>query len=610
MTLEPATTNSKLRRRRQRWPAISAGLLFITAGIGIHACVERESSSRSDAGASDSGRSIHRDGSLNPVPDTSVPNPGDTDSGAGVSDADSSTKPFASWSLPDVPIEKRTMVTDSRIENLEATIPPQCYTKTEGHYNPCYVCHQMYDRKGEDRLNELDDGSIQGDYIFSDIGVTNHYSNLFVDRRAWLELIDDEQIIAYVDSDNYTALSKKLRSQGWQGFIPDLTNYPKAAEAFDDHGLALDGSYWVAFNYKPFLGTFWPTNGATDDVVVRLPKAFRERQGKFDRDVYFINLTLAELNIKNLETASIWPIDETALKQDVDGDGKLGTVTTVTKGSHYVGDASDVALSFQQFPQGTEIMHSVRYLGVDGDRIFVPRHMKELRYMRKVGVLERHVLSSRYANERKEKLLGELPKFIHRDDEGFDNGLGWYIQGFIEDYDGDLRPQSYQEGLFCMGCHTAIGTTIDSTFSFARKITGAAGWGYINLVGMTDAPNINDTDGEILDYLRRVGGGSEFRENSEMRQRWFKADGTVDADTVSNADMYTLLTPSARRALDLNKAYTHIVRHQSFIYGRDATWTPVENVYKEIDDDAAPLLAEYRYYGWELRLDWMPAPSP
>ena len=594
--------------------------LAITGILGLRACLHPSSQIETDAGASDGFVHVPQmrvDGGA--LADASPIAHGNLDNDAAsatakdaaaslISPPDNSTNP--AWTLPSVPAAKRTPVTNARIENLEATIPPQCYTKTEGRYNPCYACHQMYDRKGEDRINELDDGSIQGGYIFSDIGVTNHYSNLFVDRSAWLASIDDEQIVAYANSDNYSALPARLDAQGWKGFVPDLANYSEAASAFDEHGLARDGSYWVAFNYKPFLGTFWPTNGATDDVVLRLPKAFRERKGTFDRDVYYVNLTLVELNVKNLKEASIWPIDEAAIKLDVDGDGKLATATKVVKIAHYVGDASDVTLDFQQFPQGTEIMHSVRYLGVDKDRIFIPRRMKELRYMRKVNVLARDVISSRYANERKEKLAGELPNFIHRGDEGFDNGLGWFVQGFIEDYEGELRPQSYEEGMFCMGCHTAIGTTIDSTFSFARKITGKAGWGYINLVGMADAPNVNESQGEILSYLQRVGGGNEFRENPEMVQRWFNADGTLDTQKVLAADIYTLLAPSARRALDLNKAYTNIVRHQSFIYGRDATWKPATNVYKQVDESVAPLKAEFRYYGWDLRLDWPQAPAP
>jgi hypothetical protein len=509
------------------------------------------------------------------------------------------------WTLPEVAPAERTVVTSERIGNREATVPPQCYTKTQGRFNPCYTCHQTYDRQAEDRLNELDDGSIQGGYSFSDVGVTNHWRNLFVDRSSWLASIDDAEISAYVDDDNYSALAGRLRDRDWKGFIPDLARYEEAASAFGEHGLAKDGSYWVAFNYKPFLGTFWPTNGATDDVLIRLPKAFRERGGRFDASVYFVNLTLVELNIKQLGRASIWAVDEAALGADVNGDGDTSVVTEVVRSEHYVGDASDVAVSFQQFPTGTELMHSVRYVGVrDDGAIFAPKRMKELRYMRKVNALPRTTIVARYANERKEKLDGALPHFVDRGDEGFDNGLGWFVQGFIEDYDGELRPQSYEEGLFCMGCHTAVGTTIDSTFSFARKVTGDAGWGYIDLRGMPDAPNANEPGGEIRTYLARAGGGSEFRENAEMRERWFNEDGTVDDDAVTAADLYALITPSRRRALDMNKAYTHIVRHQSFIFGRDATWRPAQNVYHEVDEDTPPLEAQYRYFGWDLRLDW------
>src|SRR5690606_35647612 len=151
----------------------------------------------------------------------------------------------------------------------------------------------------------------------------------------------------------------------------------------------------------------------------------------------------------------------------------------------------------------------------------------------------------------------------------FDNALGWYLSGFIEDYEGELRPQTYEEGMFCMGCHTSIGTTLDSTFSFARKVPGGQGFRYIDLVGMPDAPSRGEPDtGEILAYLKRAGGGSEFRENDEMRERWFREDGSVDEAKVREADVYTLLAPSRRRALNLNKAYLHIVRHQSYRLGR------------------------------------------
>lgn len=507
--------------------------------------------------------------------------------------------------LPEVPLAERTVVTNERIFNDEAPIPPQCYTKTDGRHNPCVTCHQNYDRSVEDRLNELDDGALQGEYSFSDVGETNHWTNLTVDRRAWLSQVGDKTIENYVNTDNYSSLDERLREQGFKGFIPDLEQYSLGPEAFDERGLARDGSFWVAFNYKPFPGTFWPTNGSTDDVVLRLPAEFRQLKGKFNRDVYYANLTLVELSIKNEPSAEIWPVDEKALRADLDGDGKFGTATLIRMSTHYVGDASAIELSFQQFPVGAEIMHSVRYVGVtDDERVFVPKRMKELRYMRKVNTLSRAVISGRYAGERKEKHRGMTPNYISRGDAGFDSGLGWFIQGFIEDYHGELRPQSYEEGMYCMGCHTAIGATIDGTFSFARKVAGAEGWGYIDLVGMKDAPSRGEEHGEILNYLARTGGGSEFRENPEMVERWYREDGSVDEAKVRAADVYTLITPSRRRALDLNKAYSHIVRHQSFIVGRDATWSPVKNVLSVVDESVAPLEARYRFFGWDLRLDW------
>src|SRR5690606_38597639 len=124
---------------------------------------------------------------------------------------------------------------------------------------------------------------------------------------------------------------------------------------------------------------------------------------------------------------------------------------------------------------------------------------------------------------------------------------------------------TYEENLFCMGCHTSLGSTIDNTFSFARKIDGAAGWGYVNLRGMPDAPNVGEEEGEIATYLQRAGGGGEFRSNPEMEARFFTA-GQADLEKIRAAkDVYELVTPSRERALLLNKAYRVIVADQDYI---------------------------------------------
>lgn len=510
--------------------------------------------------------------------------------------------------IPHVDFNDRIIPTANGSINEEAPIPPQCYTKTEGVNNPCYTCHQTYFKPNDTqyRTNLRNDGANQGLYNFSDEGEINSWKNLFVDRRKWIKKISNEQIANYVDQDNYSALAQNLKNQEWQGFIPDLKNYHLADKAFNERGIAKDGSGWVAFNYKPFPGTFWPTNGATDDVLIRLPAKFRQLNGQYNENIYLINLSLVEMAIKELVEVDIFAVDEFELDTDINQDGTMSaTVEVLKRRNFFIGDANDIHIPRLQYPEKTEIMHSVRYVGVDdNDQIYVPKRMKELRYMTKTKVLKDSAIDTTYRRERKEKLDEQLPHYTKVKDRGFNNKFGWLIQGYIEDYDGELRPQSYEETAFCMGCHSAIGTTIDQTFAFPRKVTGKAGWGYINLKGMIDAPSRGQKQGEILQYLQVNGGGNEFRENTEMFEKWYKSDGTVDEEKVKGADVYQLITPSKQRAYDLNKAYSQIVRTQSFIHGRDVNIAPAINVHKEIDEAITPLKVEHRLDGWDIRLDW------
>src|SRR5690606_15220231 len=142
--------------------------------------------------------------------------------------------------LPEVAPQQRITVTSERITNPEAPVPPQCYTRTDGRHNPCYTCHQMYDRSAdaEPRMNELDDGGLQGGYLFSEEGLVNHWSNLFVDRQGWLADISDDDIVRYVATDNYAALDDMLRARDRPGFIPALAYYAQPALASDAQALA------------------------------------------------------------------------------------------------------------------------------------------------------------------------------------------------------------------------------------------------------------------------------------------------------------------------------------------------------------------------------------
>jgi hypothetical protein len=488
--------------------------------------------------------------------------------------------------------------------NREAIIPPQCYTKTEGEHNPCYVCHQ---NNLPGRENTMNDGDIQLAYSFSEVGLTNHWKNLFEDRSERVAAISDKAILQWIAEDNYSELPDRLEKADFQGWIPDLKNLQHGTKAFDGEGFALDGSHWVAFNYKPMPSTFWPTNGSTDDVMIRLADIYRtNKEGKYFRDIYQANLAILEANIKGFSSITTPAIDEKVVGKDLNADGQLTQITQITDVSHWVGAAEAYFIDTHLYPKDTEFLHTVRYIDVDEKgNVGISTRMKEVRYMRKWQAYDKGSMSRYYQLEQFEKELGHLPGYTRLGHMGLDNGTGWSIQGFIEGKNGQLRASTHEENFFCMGCHNSIGSTVDKTFSFARKVDGEKGWGYINLRGMPDAPTMGETTGEIATYLERVGGGGEFRSNPEMFSRWFKADGSLNKEKIAQAaDVYELITPSPERALTLNKAYRVIVKDQDFIYGRDATVTPPPNVYDKVDNETSPTLPGELFFPWDIRLDW------
>jgi hypothetical protein len=494
----------------------------------------------------------------------------------------------------------------SEVYNAESVIPPQCYTKTDGSNNPCYACHQSY-KYDEMRPNTMNDGGLQGEYEFSELGTKNHWKNLFVDRSELIKGVSDDSIKQWIKQDNYTAFIERFsKDPNWKGEITPIKNLAEPSQAFDELGMAKDGSHWVAFNYKPFPSTFWPTNGSTGDAMIRLPKVFRQKDQLFSQDVYFANLGLLEMVFKETNEISIPPVSELIIGEDIDGDGKLSAETNrIKRRTHYVGDAATETLAHLLYPEYTEFLHTVRYIGVNDDgSIYNAQRMKEVRYMKKHSFKSKAELASEYYLEAKEKNFENLPQVHLLGDKGVNSNMGWTLNAYIEDIDGELRQQHGQELAFCSGCHKTIGATFDQTFSFPRKVEGAAGWGYINLKNQQDVPNKGEQLGEFLTYFQRVGGGDEFRQNTEMLDRWFKENGDVDLDKVAKAgSVYDLITPSSRRALDLNKAYLTIVKEQSYIFGRDATITAAKNVLQRVDENQAPLAKEHRYQ-WDMRLDW------
>ncbi|MBN2825722.1 MAG: hypothetical protein JXQ76_10380, partial [Campylobacterales bacterium] len=495
--------------------------------------------------------------------------------------------------------------------NGEAAVTAMCYTKHESTYNPCYVCHQ--NRIHDGRANTMDDGFLQNEYLFSEVASTNNWTNVFKDRSAQVAKISDEEIEKYVNSENYTHLAPLLQSKEFIGYIPDLNDYHLGAEAFNSDGFAKDGSGWVAFNYKPLPSTFWPVNGSTDDVLIRLHKDYRQtHEGNFSATVYKFNLAIVEMAIKDQNSTTVDNLDERIIGTDLNGDGKLTNVTRINRPQYYVGKASYMPVESFLYPRYTEFLHSVRYIGAtDNGTIYNAPRMKELRYMIKEksyadehAPFDKKVLAIIYDDEWQEKWEGNNPPYFPSlQEKGMDNKMGWWIQGFIEDANGSLRPQTYEESFFCMGCHTNVGTTIDQVFSFARKVDGKEGWKYIDLKSMMDVPNVGEQEGEILTYLKRAGGGSEFRAKNDIYTKFYD-NGVLNETKVKNAtSIYELITPTRESALKMSKAYKVLVESQDFIHGREGNGEPLENVYDKIDD-TTPTFDVDKHYQWDIRLDW------
>jgi|GEM_PF-1928619 len=522
------------------------------------------------------------------------------------------------------------------INEKSAYISPQCYTKTEDSnsntHNPCYSCHI-----NSDAPNYIDDWDIQESYAFSENSKKNPFTNSFKDRTSLVSAISDQKIIDYINEDNYrnddgeiilsSMLKYNLPSKWdfayngtkngvWEGYIPD------SYFNFDDEGFDKDlkGNYtgWRAFAYQPFLGTFWPTNGSTDDVLIRLPRAMMlDNSENFDLEVYKINLAIVESMVKKADVSLGFEVDENDYGVDLNHNDIVDKTSTIVYKwntpdtlsnyplviykNFYVGlaksklDTNELNISPGLYPVGTEFLHSVRYIGIKDDNsgIKLANRMKELRYAKKTSWNNYAQLSNAANAEIKEKdaFPNRLRTIKGNIEEGLQTGLGWTYQGFIEDVNGNLRPQSYEETLSCIGCHSGIGAITDSTFAFPRKVNthndGWYHWSQKDLTGLKDRilPN---SKGEYAFYLEQNRAGDEFRANQEVKNKFFDANGNIiqsELDKIAD-DITYLIYPSVQRAIELNKAYKVIVDEQSYIYGKDAHIKPLnDTVYDQVEID-------------------------
>jgi hypothetical protein len=505
------------------------------------------------------------------------------------------------------------------LNNETPHITSQCYTKTEDaqgqSHNPCFACHTT-----SVRPNYLNDSDLQEAYDFPAPAEENPWKNLFKDRSLEIAAITDQDMRAYVRQSNYFDANGQIipaqrlatvpadwdyNDDGqWDGFVPDVF-FNFDAEGFD---YAPDGhpTGWRAFGYHPFLGTYWPTNGSTDDVLIRLAEPFRTNlTGDYDPAVYKTNLAIVEAMIHETDIP-IEPVSEAALGGvDLDKDGQIATAEFVKydwaplegRFMWYVGQALNeqrdgrVHLAARLYPEGTEFFHTVRYIDIneeDGANQLAAR-MKEVRYMKKLYWMNYADLDQRMAAEVKEKhdFPDRIRTFRGNNESGLANDQGWVLAAMIEDANGDLRPQSYEELAFCVGCHSGIGATTDSTFAFPRRFGAESfqhGWYHWSQKGLRGTPERVRSDGlgDYAHYLVTNGAGDEFRQNDEVLARFFDDQGQLYPEMLEalSQDIAVLLEASPERAMTLNKAYRVIVREQSFTQGRDATVEPVTNVHE------------------------------
>lgn len=497
-----------------------------------------------------------------------------------------------------------------------------CYTKTKDKKsaqvsNPCYSCHT----KGKEP-NFINDSDLQAEYNFPEEIMKNPFKNLFKDRSSAVAKISDSEIISYVERSNYfddngsIALQKAL-PKDWKGYRPDC--YYNFDEFGFDH--TPDGKYsgWRAFRYYPFLGTFWPTNGSTDDVLIRLVKPLQEdSKGVFDIDIYKLNLAIVEAVVKQKNIPLPKVVNESEYGVDLNQNGTLDSAKEIVYNSKahfhkmsYVGKAKDLLkkgklhLAGGLFPEGTEFLHSVRYIGWDNKtgHMTMAKRMKELRYAKKYAWSNYSQLGRIADAPLQEANIDGIAQtesevWHGNYEEGLQTGTGWVYQGFIEAKDGTLRPQTHEETIGCMGCHAGIGATTDSVFAFPRKFEGTNpkdkmyGWNHWSQKGLKGIPEPKANYlgiGEKYEYsfyLHNNHSGNEFRDNDEVQKKFFNSNGTEKKEMIAKLhnDISLLLFPSKQRAMSLNKGYKAMVGEQSYIYGRDANVKPTKNVYKEIKE--------------------------
>lgn len=194
---------------------------------------------------------------------------------------------------------------------------------------------------------------------------------------------------------------------------------------------------------------------------------------------------------------------------------------------YYKGQAKDIEVERGLFPLKTQFAHPLHYVDVEADETYSHNNkfpglranrVKEIRYMYKYQMYyPQEVLN-------KEE---DGPIYYNKNEAWMDNGAGWYLSAFIEDEKGKLRGQTPEELMQCMGCHSSTygfepeqftsgtGNTIDTIWSFPRKLANEDGWKEMNYLAYKFNPTSKDNevsgDANIKDPINKASKIGEFR---------------------------------------------------------------------------------------------------
>ncbi len=432
--------------------------------------------------------------------------------------------------------EKHTGAAYKPSHNEDPAIPAQCWIETGyGTQNACKYCHTDY-LASIKHGNGFPIGEDQVLYSFPAANLNKinwknitHPQELMARLEAGKPAVpqpDDPKNLTYVREDNWAEAYGRARPDGdtsWNNpsqpanplqlfpaldprdLFPFREKDPTGGGAhgyIDKEGFIKNKKEkytgWRAVNFFPYA-IFTPLTGSVSGIYIRLPKSFMTASGALDIDVYKRNLDLLEKVIKN------------------DNPGQ----------AVYYGDASKVKVQKGFYPVGTEFAHPLHYVDLEADGESAAgeaatyefpgtrsKRVKEIRYMYKWKEVDVNDIAAIEDDSPYARVVGKEWK------GWLENQAGWVLAAYIENREGRLRPQTTEELLQCLGCHSSVGNTIDAVWSFQRKLPGDLGWkdmnyGFYNQkepdkTRLNDYQNENIAMGELEYFYYSVVGADLF----------------------------------------------------------------------------------------------------